>query len=87
MRFRQLPFQILDPFPERLRFRVGGIRIAGAARAAAGARSHEAQVTARFAATRAAPRIHLTVHFAGRFGLIQSGNCIRARDTQHRAAA
>ncbi len=86
MRFCELPFQILDSLPERLRFRGGCIRIAGPGRTAAGARSHETQVTAGFAAARAAPRIHLAVHFTGGLGLIQSGNIIRARHTQHCAA-
>ena len=86
MRFRKLPFQILDPVAERLRFRVGSIRIGAAGRAAAGARGHEPQMTAGFATGRAAPRLHLTAHFAHRFGLIQSSNFIRTRDTQHCAA-
>jgi hypothetical protein len=86
MGFRELPFQILDPIPEHLRFRVGSIRIARTARTAAGARGDQAQVTAGFGTARAAPRIHLTMHFVHRFGLIQSGNFIRARDPQYCAA-
>ena len=49
MRCRELRLQILDAILQHLCFRVGCVRIA-AARAAAGARSHEAQMSAGRAA-------------------------------------
>ena len=86
MRGRELRFQILDAILERLCFCVGGIRIAASGGAAARAGRHQAQVSVGGAAAGAAPRIHLTMHFADRFALIQGGNLIRAGETQHGAA-
>jgi hypothetical protein len=87
MRGGELRFQILDAILERLCLRVGGVRITASGRAAARAGRHQAQMSVRCAAAGAAPRIHLTVHFADRFALIQGGNLIRAGETQHGTAA
>ena len=86
MRCRELLFEILDAILERLCVRIRRSRLAAAGRRAAGARSHESQVTGGCGTAGAAPRIHLTAHFADRLGLIQRGNLIRAREAQYGAA-
>jgi len=58
MRFRELPFQILDAIPERLRLGVASIRIA-ARRARPRRSGHEAQVSPCSPPAVPAPLIHL----------------------------